>query len=157
MWEPTRIQAQPKEKFFRELAQEFQGIRDTSFIANCANLSALLYFHMTQLNWAGVYLFDGHELVLGPFQGYPACVRIPLNKGVCGACARDQRILRVSDVEHFPGHIACDSRTKSEMVLPLVVDGKLIGVLDLDSPIADRFDSVDEQGVSELVRILLEQ
>ncbi len=154
MWEPQKISYSSKENFYAELAGEMEGLRDSSFIANAANLSALLYFHMPDLNWAGFYLFDGRELVLGPFQGYPACVRIGLGKGVCGTAAARREPLLVTDVEKFPGHISCDARSRSELVLPVVVDGDLIGVLDLDSPKLARFDDADVAGISKLILIL---
>ena len=140
---------------YRELLQEFEAMRDTSFIANVANLSALIFQGVPDVNWAGCYLFDGNELVLGPFQGKPACVRIPMGKGVCGTSAKDRRIVRVANVHHFPGHIACDERSRSELVVPLIVDGKLIGVFDVDSPIHDRFNDTDEKGIEELCKCLM--
>src|SRR6476661_6508670 len=114
------------------------GERDR--VANAANLSALVYHALPQLNWAGFYFFDGTELVVGPFQGLPACIRIPLDKGVCGAAARTRTTQRIADVDAFPGHIACDSASRSELVVPLVLDGTLVGVFDLDSPLPGRFD-----------------
>lgn len=124
-------------------------------IANAANLSALVYHALPGLNWVGFYFFDGNELVVGPFQGLPACIRIPLDKGVCGAAARSRRVQRVDDVDAFPGHIACDSASRSELVVPLVDPGDdtLIGVFDLDSPDPARFDVVDERGIEEIARI----
>ncbi len=120
-------------------------------IANAANLSALVYHALPDLNWVGFYFFDGNELVVGPFQGLPACVRIPLDKGVCGAAARTRRTQRVDDVHAFPGHIACDSASNSELVVPLVAaDGRLIGVFDLDSPRHARFDDDDQAGLEAL-------
>ena len=125
------------------------GERDR--IANAANLSALVYHALPDLNWVGFYFFDGHELVVGPFQGLPACVRIPLDKGVCGAAARTRTTQRIDDVNAFPGHIACDSASKSELVVPLVADdGSLIGVFDLDSPKPARFDGEDQRGLEAL-------
>ena len=119
-------------------------------IANAANLSALLFNSLPDLNWAGFYLYDGTELVVGPFQGLPACVRIPLDKGVCGAAARTRTTQRVEDVDAFPGHIACDSASRSELVVPLVKDGALFGVLDLDSPRTGRFDADDQAGIEAI-------
>ena len=117
-------------------------------IANAANLSALVYHALPDLNWAGFYFFDGAELVVGPFQGLPACVRIPLDKGVCGAAASTRRTQRVEDVNAFPGHIACDSASRSELVVPLVADdSRLVGVFDLDSPTPARFDAEDQAGL----------
>lgn len=120
-------------------------------IANAANLSALVYNALPALNWVGFYLYDGTELVVGPFQGLPACVRIPLDKGVCGAAARTRTTQRVEDVHAFPGHIACDSASRSELVVPLVAaDGSLIGVFDLDSPEPARFDEEDQRGLEAI-------
>lgn len=122
-------------------------------IANAANLSALVFHTLPELNWAGFYFYDGRELVVGPFQGKPACVRISLDRGVCGAAARTREVQIVADVHAFPGHIACDSASNSEIVLPIVHRGELLGVLDLDSPVLDRFDAADAQGLAELVRL----
>lgn len=126
-------------------------------IANLANTSALLFTTLPQLNWAGFYLLRSpEELVLGPFQGKPACVRIALGRGVCGTAAAERRTVLVPDVHAFPGHIACDSASNSEIVLPLIRDnGELLGVLDLDSPILERFDAIDQQGLERIVRTLL--
>ena len=119
-------------------------------IANAANLSALLFNALPDLNWAGFYFFDGTELVVGPFQGLPACVRIPLSKGVCGAAARTGQTQRVADVDAFPGHIACDSASRSEVVVPLMRGDELIGVLDIDSPVLARFDADDQAGLEAI-------
>src|SRR5690606_21374612 len=124
------------------------GERDR--IANAANLSALVYHALPRLNWVGFYFFDGTELVVGPFQGLPACVRIPLDKGVCGAAARTRTTQRVEDVNAFPGHIACDSASRSELVVPLYAGDTLIGVFDLDSPVPGRFDVEDQQGLEAI-------
>ena len=122
-------------------------------IANAANLSALLWHALPDLNWCGFYLFDGTELVVGPFQGLPACIRIPLDKGVCGAAASSRQTQRVADVNAFPGHIACDSASRSELVVPLsMADGTLVGVLDLDSPKPARFDVEDQHGLEAIAR-----
>ena len=126
------------------------GERDR--IANAANLSALVNHSLPDLNWVGFDLYDGNELVVGPFQGLPACVRIPLDKGVCGAAARTRTTQRVADVNAFPGHIACDSASRSELVVPLVVNGELFGVLDLDSPLPDRFDADDQAGIEAIAQ-----
>lgn len=131
-----------------------QGERDR--IANAANLSALVYHALPQLNWVGFYFFDGTELVVGPFQGLPACVRIPLHKGVCGAAATTRQTQRIHDVDDFPGHIACDSASRSELVVPLLHDGQLIGVFDIDSPLLARFDSDDQQGLEAIARVFVE-
>jgi GAF domain-containing protein len=131
------------------------GERDR--IANAANLSALVYHALPDLNWVGFYFFDGTELVVGPFQGLPACVRIPLDKGVCGAAARTRRTQRIEDVHAFPGHIACDSASNSELVVPLVAaDGSLLGVFDLDSPRHARFDAHDQAGLEAIANAFLQ-
>jgi GAF domain-containing protein len=128
---------------------------ERDFIANAAQFSAFLYTQMDDLNWAGFYLNRNEELVLGPFQGQIACVRIPFGKGVCGAAAQSRETQRVEDVHAFPGHIACDSASNSELVVPLIKHGKLIGVLDLDSPSVGRFSEGDQAGVERLVEIFL--
>ncbi|WP_432769691.1 MAG: GAF domain-containing protein [Sphingopyxis sp.] len=120
-------------------------------IANMANVAALIWQAIPDLNWAGFYRFDGKELVLGPFQGKAACIRIPLDKGVCGAAARLRSTQRVEDVHAFPGHIACDADSRSELVVPIVVGDRLVGVLDLDSPLAGRFSTDDQAGAEALV------
>ena len=125
-------------------------------IANAANLAALVYHALPGFNWVGFYFFDGTELVVGPFQGLPACVRIPLDKGVCGAAARSGRTQRIEDVHAFPGHIACDAASRSELVVPLLRDGELVGVFDLDSPEPARFDVDDQRGLEAVARIYLE-
>ncbi|KAF1716992.1 diguanylate cyclase [Pseudoxanthomonas yeongjuensis] len=125
-------------------------------IANAANLAALVYHALPGLNWVGFYFYDGNELVVGPFQGLPACVRIALDKGVCGAAARTRQTQRVADVDAFPGHIACDSASRSELVVPLVHGDALVGVFDLDSPNPGRFDEEDQQGLEAIARIFLE-
>ena len=125
-------------------------------VANAANLAALVYHALPDLNWAGFYFYDGTELVVGPFQGLPACVRIALDKGVCGAAARTRQTQRVADVEAFPGHIACDAASRSELVVPLVHQGALVGVLDLDSPRVNRFDEEDQQGLEAVAQAFLE-
>lgn len=130
------------------------GERD--FIANAAQFSAFLYSQVDDLNWAGFYLNRDGELVLGPFQGQVACVRIPFGRGVCGAAAASLQTQRVEDVHAFPGHIACDSASNSELVIPLVKDGRLIGVLDLDSPKLARFGVEDQAGLENLARIFLQ-
>lgn len=126
-------------------------------IANAANLSSLVYHALPRLNWVGFYFFDGTELVVGPFQGQPACVRIPLDRGVCGAAASTRTTQRVDDVDAFPGHIACDAASRSELVVPLVdADGSLVGVFDLDSPLPARFDEQDQQGLERIAAVFLE-
>jgi L-methionine (R)-S-oxide reductase len=131
-----------------------EGERDR--IANAANLSALVYHSLPELNWVGFYFYDGRELVVGPFQGLPACVRIALDRGVCGAAARTRETQRVADVHAFPDHIACDAASRSELVVPLVRAGELIGVFDIDSPVPDRFDVEDQAGLETIAAIFLE-
>ena len=147
-----------KPEQYAQLAEQaralLHGERDR--IANAANLSALVYHALPGLNWVGFYFFDGSELVVGPFQGLPACVRIPLDKGVCGAAARSGRTQRIEDVHAFPGHIACDAASRSELVVPLLRDGELVGVFDLDSPEPARFDVDDQRGLEAVARIYLE-
>ena len=128
---------------------------ERDFVANAAQFSAFLFHELGDLNWAGFYLNKGEQLVLGPFQGKVACVRIPFGRGVCGVAASSRQTQRVEDVHAFPGHIACDSASNSELVVPLVKDGRLIGVLDLDSPSAARFSPDDQAGVERLVAIFL--
>ncbi len=128
---------------------------ERDFIANASQFSAFLYNELPELNWAGFYLNKQEELVLGPFQGKVACVRIPFTRGVCGAAARTRETQRVEDVHAFPGHIACDSASNSELVVPLVKEGRLIGVLDLDSPSVGRFSEADQAGIENLAAIFL--
>lgn len=128
---------------------------ERDFVANAAQFSAFLFHELGDLNWAGFYLNKGEQLVLGPFQGKVACVRIPFGRGVCGVAASSRQTQRVEDVHAFPGHIACDSASNSELVVPLVKDGRLIGVLDLDSPSTARFSPDDQVGVERLVAIFL--
>ncbi|MCY8931213.1 GAF domain-containing protein [Bacillus atrophaeus] len=139
-------QSGDKEKDYQLLLKQLEAITEdeTDAIANYANASALLYHSLDEVNWAGFYFAKEGELVLGPFQGLPACVRIPFGKGVCGTAYSNGTVKRVSDVHAFPGHIACDAASQSEIVLPIHVNGKVIGVLDIDSPVKNRFDEVDE-------------
>ncbi|MFC5450782.1 GAF domain-containing protein [Paenibacillus aestuarii] len=125
-------------------------------IANLSNAAALLQQFLEHINWVGFYLLDEEEkgLVLGPFQGLPACVRIPLGKGVCGTSAQAKETVRVADVHEFPGHIACDAASQSEIVVPIVKNGELLGVLDIDSPIKNRFDETDQQYLEKFVQAL---
>ena len=138
----------------RDLAALLSGERD--FIANAANTAALIYDALPGLNWAGFYLYKSGELVLGPFQGKPACVRIAIGKGVCGTAAARRETVVVEDVHAFPGHIACDSASNSEVVIPLLLHGELLGVLDLDSPNLARFAGVDARGLERLAKIFVE-
>ena len=157
MFEAAPIAADSKAALYAELAKQARALLDGEHdrIANAANLSALAYQALPDLNWVGFYLFDGTELVLGPFQGKPACVRIPLNRGVCGAAASQRQTQLVPDVHAFPGHSACDAASRSEIVVPLVHQGELIGVWDVDSPVPDRFDEDDRQGMEALCAIFL--
>lgn len=127
-------------------------------VANAANLAALLFWSLPQLNWAGFYLVEPRrgDLLLGPFQGKPACVRIPIGRGVCGTAAARRETVVVPDVHVFPGHIACDSASNSEIVVPIVREGELLGVLDLDSPVPSRFDDADARGLEALVRVFVD-
>ncbi|MGE8390470.1 MAG: GAF domain-containing protein [Pseudomonas sp.] len=140
------------------LAAQVQALfaDERDFIANAAQFSAFLYNQVDDLNWAGFYLNRNEELVLGPFQGQVACVRIPFSRGVCGAAAASRQTQRVEDVHAFPGHIACDSASNSELVIPLVKEGRLIGVLDLDSPKVGRFSEADQVGLERLAAVFLE-
>ncbi|MCJ7589827.1 MAG: GAF domain-containing protein [Woeseiaceae bacterium] len=123
---------------------------ETDALASASNFVALLYNAMDSVNWLGIYVLRGDELVLGPFQGKPACVHLPVGSGVCGTAAATLKTQRVADVHQFAGHIACDADSRSEIVVPLITNGDLIGVLDIDSPIADRFSAIDQQGVESL-------
>jgi L-methionine (R)-S-oxide reductase len=150
--------AASKPELYRDLAQQLSGLfaGEPDAVANAANMAALIFGALPDLNWAGFYfLKDGSELVLGPFQGKPACVRIPMGRGVCGTAAATKTSVIVPDVDAFPGHIACDSASRSELVVPLVRDGQVLGVLDLDSPTPSRFDDADREGCEELVRLYL--
>ena len=150
------LTAVDKPTLYRDLAAALEGLvaGEPDAIANMANAAALIFESVTDLNWAGFYRNIGGELVLGPFQGRAACIRIPFGKGVCGAAAASQVVQRVDDVQAFPGHIACDAASVSELVVPIVRDGHLIAVLDLDSPKPARFDAEDEAGFVALAAIL---
>jgi len=148
-----------KTDLYAELAAQARSLlaAESDRIANAANFSALVFHALPDLNWAGFYLFDGTELVVGPFQGKPACVRIALGRGVCGTAALSRATQVVRDVHDFPGHIACDAASQSEIVVPLVAaDGTLIGVWDVDSPSVARFDEQDKLGMEALCRIFVE-
>ena len=129
---------------------------EPDLIANLSNISALLNMHLADINWVGFYLLQHDELVLGPFQGLPACVRIPVGKGVCGAAVATGEIQRVADVHAFPGHIACDAASNSEIVLPIYKEDAVIGVLDIDSPVYGRFDEADQAGLASIVCLISE-
>ena len=143
--EPAELWAEAGDAAAALVAGERDGIADM------ANVAALIWQAIPDLNWAGFYRFDGRELVLGPFQGKAACIRIALDKGVCGAAARMRATQRVADVQAFPGHIACDGASRSELVVPIVLQGRLIGVLDLDSPLPARFTETDQRGAEALI------
>jgi L-methionine (R)-S-oxide reductase len=148
-----------KARHYAELAQQLAALigSEPDLIANAANMVALIYHGLPDLNWAGFYFANGHhELVLGPFQGKPACVRIPWGQGVCGTAAAQRETILVLDVHDFPGHIACDPDSRSELVVPLIKAGQVFGVLDLDSPVRGRFDDDDRAGCERLVAVFLE-
>lgn len=147
-----------KPALYASLAAQLRSLLsgEPDAIANMANTAALLYHSLPDLNWAGFYLWKQDGLVVGPFQGKPACVRIALGKGVCGAAAERRETVIVPDVHQFSGHIACDSASNSEIVVPMVAGHELLGVLDLDSPLFNRFDEQDAAGLQQLVAILLE-
>lgn len=142
-----------KTEFYADLNRDFNALMagETSFLATLANTSALLYERLTDVNWAGFYLLEDDTLVLGPFQGKIACVRIPVGRGVCGTAVARNQVQRIEDVHVFDGHIACDAASNSEIVLPLVVKNQIIGVLDIDSTVFGRFTDEDEQGLRQLV------
>ncbi|MGK9173009.1 GAF domain-containing protein [Yokenella regensburgei] len=142
-----------KTEFYADLNRDFQALMagETSFLATLANTSALLFERLSGVNWAGFYLLEGDTLVLGPFQGKLACVRIPVGRGVCGTAVAQNQVQRVEDVHQFDGHIACDAASNSEIVLPITVNNRIIGVLDIDSVEYSRFTHEDESGLRELV------
>jgi L-methionine (R)-S-oxide reductase len=146
-----------KSERYRELAAQLSALLagESDRTANAANMAALIYYGLPDLNWAGFYFRQDEELVLGPFQGKPACVRIPVGQGVCGTAAARAEAVLVPDVHHFPGHIACDPASRSELVVPLIEAGAVSGVLDLDSPLVGRFDQVDQDGCGQLVSLFL--
>ncbi len=147
----------PKGALYRDLAASLESVLtgETDGLANLANACALLAQALARINWCGFYLLRGEDLVLGPFQGKPACVRIPLGKGVCGTAAARREPLVVPDVNAFPGHIACDAASRSEIVVPIMENGALRGVLDVDSPDPARFDEMDRAGLEKFVEVLV--
>jgi GAF domain-containing protein len=147
-----QLDASSKPTLYADLVIAARGLTkgERDAIANMANVAALIWQALPDLNWAGFYRHDGRELVLGPFQGRPACIRIPLGNGVCGIAAAERRTLCVPDVHAFPGHIACDAASQSEIVVPVIDEDRLVGVLDLDSPILARFDEADAKGLEAL-------
>ncbi|MEP3227325.1 MAG: GAF domain-containing protein [Parasphingorhabdus sp.] len=153
MHEFSISQNQPPEQLYDDLISAACALTDgeSDSIANMANISALIWQFLPDLNWAGFYRMIDGELVLGPFQGKSACIRIALDTGVCGAAASTNQVQRVADVHAFPGHIACDADSRSELVVPIGIDGRVTAVLDLDSPLPDRFSAEDEAGMTKLV------
>src|SRR5712671_3542659 len=147
-----------KSQLYAQLATQLSSLLagERDLIANAANFSSLIFYSLPDLNWAGFYFLKDNELVLGPFQGRPACVRIAMGKGVCGTAAADGVTTIVPNVHEFPGHIACDSASNSEIVIPLIKGERVIGVLDLDSPLFERFDDEDSIGLNRLVSVLVE-
>jgi L-methionine (R)-S-oxide reductase len=147
-----------KPKLYRDLTEQLAALLagETDLVANAANMAALIYHGLPDLNWAGFYFRKGEELVLGPFQGKPACVRIPIGQGVCGTAASRAATVLVADIHDFPGHIARDPESRSELVVPLIEAGSVLGVLDLDSPLIARFDGADQQGCERLVAVFLD-
>lgn len=157
MFQTTNYQGTKTENYELVIKQLRALLEDEkNQIANLSNAAALLNQFLDNVNWVGFYLTEGEELVLGPFQGLPACVRIPLGKGVCGTAASEKRTQRIADVHAFPGHIACDAASQSEIVIPLVKDNVTIGVLDIDSPIKNRFDEIDQQMLEAFSQALIE-
>ncbi|MFY9177163.1 MAG: GAF domain-containing protein [Caldicoprobacterales bacterium] len=156
MFEFEKIKARDKKSFYKELNTYLTGLLDgePDWLAGISNASSLLYIMLEDINWAGFYLYKGQELVLASFQGKPACVRIALGNGVCGTAAKTRKIQIVEDVNKFPGHIACDAASQSEIVLPIIIGDRLIGVLDIDSPIKARFNEEDAEGLKDFVDIL---
>ncbi|TWX73965.1 GAF domain-containing protein [Colwellia sp. C1TZA3] len=144
-----------KNTFYRDLYKQVEALisDETDVIANMANVSALLFEQLTEVNWVGFYRMVNDELVLGPFQGKVACIRIPLSRGVCGTAASENKVQRVADVHEFDGHIACDASTNSEIVLPLTLDKKVIAVLDIDSIAFNRFDKDDQAGLEKIISL----
>jgi L-methionine (R)-S-oxide reductase len=154
-WTSVRREAN-KAVLYKELARELDALLadEPDAVANAANAAAAIYHALPSLNWAGFYFLRGEELIVGPFQGLPACVRIPIGRGVCGTAAAERRSILVPDVTVFPGHIACDVASRSELVVPLLRGDSVIGVLDLDSPELARFDEHDQRGCETLARII---
>ncbi|WP_432358080.1 GAF domain-containing protein [Sporosarcina sp. UB5] len=158
MFTATNYSNNPKEKY-GQLTKQLDALLsgESNRYANLSNASALLNQFFDRINWVGFYLMDGeNELVLGPFQGLPACIRIPLGKGVCGTSAQKKETILVPDVNQFPGHIVCDAASRSEIVVPLIKDGEVLGVLDIDSPEYDRFNEDDKEGLEQFVKVLVE-
>jgi len=148
-----------KSETYPQIIEQVQALihDETDFLANMANTSSLLYHLLPEVNWVGFYLYREEQLILGPFHGKPACVRIAIGKGVCGTAAERKETIVVPDVHQFPGHIACDAASQSEIVVPMIKEGRLIGVLDIDSPIKNRFDETDQTYLEKIVEILCSQ
>ena len=156
-FQPVTRDTLSKAEMYAQLVEQLRALLEgeRDFIANAANFCALLYHSLPDVNWAGFYLHKSNELVLGPFQGKPACIRIAIGKGVCGTAAEQRQTILVDNVHEFPGHIACDGASNSEIVVPLIDHEQLIGVLDLDSPLFGRFDDEDAKGLNELAKIFI--
>ena len=156
--EPVKVESESKTELYDQLAAQLSALLagESDLIANAANFSALVFHSLPNLNWAGLYFLKDGELVLGPFQGQPACVRIEIGKGVCGTAAARRKTVIVPNVHEFPGHIACDAASNSEIVVPVIREDGLIGVFDLDSPQLNRFDEDDAKGLEQLARIFAE-
>lgn len=157
MHEMSSMYPEDKTKFYQLLNSQLRALLENEhhLIPNLSNASALLGAALKDINWAGFYLLHEHELLLGPFQGKPACVHISIGKGVCGTAVSENKTQVVADVHEFPGHIACDSASRSEIVVPLRLQGHILGVLDIDSPVLSRFDSLDQTGLEEFAEILV--
>jgi GAF domain-containing protein len=161
MFQTVRINYVDKQAFYAELESEIRGLLETTWFTNLSNVSAALMQHLPDLNWVGFYLQAKPEVLqLGPFQGLPACLSIPFTKGVCGKAAREKKSVLVDDVHAFPGHIACDARSRSELVIPLILKSehgdRVLGVLDLDSPLTARFDEEDRRGLERIATCLVD-
>jgi len=159
MWQSKDLSTLSSQERWQEVTHQLEHLVSTEepLITGLSNAAALLYHSIGEINWAGFYLFDGEKLVLGPFGGLPACTQIRLGKGVCGTAAEQKEVIVVPDVDQFPGHIACDSASRSEIVLPLLVNGELFGVLDIDSPNLDRFSDQDKQALGAISDLLVQK
>ena len=156
MYKAEKLVEKDKAIFYQQLNALLNALieDETDWLANLANAAGVLFDQLEEINWAGFYLMKENQLVLGPYQGKPACTRIPMGKGVCGTAAAQGKTIVVEDVHQFPGHIACDAQSKSEIVLPLYVGQELVGVLDIDSPVLNRFDEKDAQGLEDFLNLL---
>lgn len=152
-----KINFNTKDQFYNYLNMKLTGLicEEKDWLANLSNASALMWMLMDEINWVGFYLYKNDELVLGPFQGKPACTHIEIGKGVCGTAVEKRITQLVKNVHDFPGHIACDSESNSEIVVPIIIDNKIIGVLDIDSPIIERFDELDKKYIEKFVNLLI--